>query len=57
MDRRWVRFVAVDLDRLRATGPGGRPVGFMPAPLPLPELVEGSFRWQPGWLYSLVVDV
>jgi len=25
--------------------------------IPLPELVEGSFRWQPGWLYSLVVDV
>ncbi|MDH4101898.1 MAG: histidine phosphatase family protein [Thermoleophilia bacterium] len=23
---------------------------------PLPELVEGSFRWQPGWLYTLVVD-
>jgi len=25
--------------------------------IPLPELVEGSFRWQPGWLYSLMVDV
>jgi alpha-ribazole phosphatase/probable phosphoglycerate mutase len=23
---------------------------------PLPELVESSFRWQPGWLYTLVVD-
>ena len=23
---------------------------------PLAELVEGSFRWQPGWLYTLVVD-
>ncbi len=23
---------------------------------PLDELVEGSFRWQPGWLYSLAVD-
>jgi len=23
---------------------------------PLDELVEGSFRWQPGWLYTLVVD-
>ncbi|HEX2428853.1 MAG TPA: histidine phosphatase family protein [Gaiellaceae bacterium] len=23
---------------------------------PLEELVEGSFRWQPGWLYTLAVD-
>lgn len=23
---------------------------------PLPELVEGSFRWQAGWLYRLAVD-
>ena len=23
---------------------------------PLEELVEGSFRWQPGWLYTLLVD-
>jgi alpha-ribazole phosphatase/probable phosphoglycerate mutase len=23
---------------------------------PLPRLVESSFRWQPGWLYTLVVD-
>ena len=23
---------------------------------PLPELVEESFRWQPGWLYTLAVD-
>ncbi|HEX5028931.1 MAG TPA: histidine phosphatase family protein [Gaiellaceae bacterium] len=23
---------------------------------PLDELVEGSFRWQPGWLYTLAVD-
>lgn len=23
---------------------------------PLPELVELSFRWQPGWLYTLHVD-
>jgi broad specificity phosphatase PhoE len=23
---------------------------------PLPQLVESSFRWQPGWLYTLVVD-
>lgn len=23
---------------------------------PLPELVELSFRWQPGWLYALHVD-
>jgi 2,3-bisphosphoglycerate-dependent phosphoglycerate mutase len=23
---------------------------------PLEELVEGSFRWQPGWLYSLALD-
>jgi 2,3-bisphosphoglycerate-dependent phosphoglycerate mutase len=23
---------------------------------PLEELVEGSFRWQPGWLYSLAID-
>jgi alpha-ribazole phosphatase/probable phosphoglycerate mutase len=22
----------------------------------LSELVDGSFRWQPGWLYTLVVD-
>jgi alpha-ribazole phosphatase/probable phosphoglycerate mutase len=22
----------------------------------LDELVEGSFRWQPGWLYTLAVD-
>ena len=22
--------------------------------VPLPELVEGSFRWQDGWLYNLV---
>src|SRR3990172_10467427 len=22
---------------------------------PLPQLVESSFRWQPGWLYTLVV--
>jgi alpha-ribazole phosphatase/probable phosphoglycerate mutase len=25
--------------------------------IPLDELVEGSFRWQPGWLYSLAIDV
>ena len=24
--------------------------------VPLEELVEGSFRWQPGWLYTLVSD-
>src|SRR5712691_12367502 len=24
--------------------------------IPLPELVEGSFRWQAGWLYRLAVD-
>ncbi|MFO7571164.1 MAG: histidine phosphatase family protein [Gaiellaceae bacterium] len=24
---------------------------------PLPELVEGSFRWRPGWLYTLATDV
>lgn len=24
---------------------------------PLEELVEGSFRWQPGWLYTLAIDV
>ncbi len=24
--------------------------------IPLDELVEGSFRWQPGWLYTLAVD-
>ena len=24
--------------------------------IPLPELVESSFRWQPGWLYRLAVD-
>lgn len=23
---------------------------------PLPELVELSFHWQPGWLYTLLVD-
>ncbi|MGH3065384.1 MAG: histidine phosphatase family protein [Gaiellaceae bacterium] len=23
---------------------------------PLAELVESSFRWQPGWLYTLVAD-
>jgi len=23
---------------------------------PLSQLVEGSFHWQPGWLYTLVVD-
>ncbi len=23
---------------------------------PLEELVEGSFRWQPGWLYTLATD-
>jgi 2,3-bisphosphoglycerate-dependent phosphoglycerate mutase len=23
---------------------------------PLDELVEGSFRWQPGWLYTLTLD-
>jgi alpha-ribazole phosphatase/probable phosphoglycerate mutase len=23
---------------------------------PLEELVEDSFRWQPGWLYSLAID-
>jgi 2,3-bisphosphoglycerate-dependent phosphoglycerate mutase len=23
---------------------------------PLDELVEGSFRWQPGWLYTLALD-
>jgi alpha-ribazole phosphatase/probable phosphoglycerate mutase len=23
---------------------------------PLDELVEGSFRWQPGWLYTLAID-
>ena len=23
---------------------------------PLPQLVEGSFRWQPGWVYTLYVD-
>jgi len=23
---------------------------------PLAEIVEGSFRWQPGWIYTLVVD-
>ena len=23
---------------------------------PLEELVEGSFRWQPGWLYTLAID-
>jgi broad specificity phosphatase PhoE len=22
----------------------------------LEELVEGSFRWQPGWLYQLAID-
>jgi 2,3-bisphosphoglycerate-dependent phosphoglycerate mutase len=25
--------------------------------IPLEELVEGSFRWQPGWLYTLSIDV
>jgi 2,3-bisphosphoglycerate-dependent phosphoglycerate mutase len=24
--------------------------------VPLEELVEGSFRWQPGWLYTLAID-
>jgi alpha-ribazole phosphatase/probable phosphoglycerate mutase len=24
--------------------------------VPLPELVEDSFRWQPGWTYVLAVD-
>lgn len=24
---------------------------------PLPELVEASFHWQPGWLYTLHVDL
>ena len=24
--------------------------------IPLEELVEGSFRWQPGWLYTLAID-
>jgi broad specificity phosphatase PhoE len=23
---------------------------------PLEALVEGSFRWQPGWLYTLAID-
>ena len=23
---------------------------------PLEEVVEGSFRWQPGWLYTLAID-
>jgi alpha-ribazole phosphatase/probable phosphoglycerate mutase len=23
---------------------------------PLDELVDGSFRWQPGWLYTLAID-
>jgi alpha-ribazole phosphatase/probable phosphoglycerate mutase len=23
---------------------------------PLEELVEGSFRWQPGWLYTYAID-
>ena len=23
---------------------------------PLDEIVEGSFRWQPGWLYTLALD-
>ena len=23
---------------------------------PLDDLVEGSFRWQPGWLYTLAID-
>ena len=23
---------------------------------PLDEVVEGSFRWQPGWLYTLAID-
>ena len=23
---------------------------------PLEELVEDSFRWQPGWLYTLAID-
>jgi hypothetical protein len=23
---------------------------------PLDELVEGSFRWQPGWLYTLAIE-
>ena len=23
---------------------------------PLPDLVEGSFRWQPGWRYRLEID-
>ncbi|HSG13936.1 MAG TPA: histidine phosphatase family protein [Gaiellaceae bacterium] len=25
--------------------------------IPLPELVERAFHWQPGWLYTLHVDV
>jgi 2,3-bisphosphoglycerate-dependent phosphoglycerate mutase len=25
--------------------------------IPLPELVATPFRWQPGWLYSLAVDI
>jgi 2,3-bisphosphoglycerate-dependent phosphoglycerate mutase len=24
--------------------------------IPLDELVEDSFRWQPGWLYTLAID-
>ncbi len=24
--------------------------------VPLDELVENSFRWQPGWLYLLAID-
>ena len=24
--------------------------------IPLQQLVEGSFRWQPGWIYSLLTD-
>jgi 2,3-bisphosphoglycerate-dependent phosphoglycerate mutase len=24
--------------------------------IPLEELVAGSFRWQPGWLYTLAID-
>jgi 2,3-bisphosphoglycerate-dependent phosphoglycerate mutase len=23
---------------------------------PIEELVEGSFRWEPGWLYTLAID-
>jgi len=53
-ERRWVREGTENSDlALEATK---RALDHLLEGTPLEELVEGSFRWQPGWLYTLAID-